>query len=190
VKILQNSFVQEQKKNKRTSETTLDLARLFQEYYPRVYNYLRYRTNSLEDAEDLMSTVFERAYTYRTQFDGAKGSFLTWLFRIAHNTLANYYRTYERYSAWVAEGEPPPDIMTPEPSLEAQVVKKEMILQLLQGLERLGERDREVISLKFAGKLSNKEIGEIMDMKEKTVSVVLLRAMRRLREQIKGEAVL
>jgi RNA polymerase sigma factor (sigma-70 family) len=61
---------------------------------------------------------------------------------------------------------------------------KETIVQLLQGLERLNERDQEVITLKFAGKLSNKEIGEIMDMKEKTVSVALLRAMRRLRQEI------
>jgi RNA polymerase sigma factor (sigma-70 family) len=53
----------------------------------------------------------------------------------------------------------------------------------------LRERDQEVISLKFAGRLSNKEIGQIMDLKEKTVSVVLLRAVRRLQKEIKKEAV-
>ena len=39
-----------------------------------------------------------------------------------------------------------------------------------------------------AGKLKNTEIGEILDMKEKTVSVVLLRAVRRLRQEIEKEA--
>ena len=62
------------------------------------------------------------------------------------------------------------------------MVQKETLAQLLQGIEHLNERDQEIISLKFAGRLGNKEIGEIMDLKEKTVSVVLLRAVRRLRQ--------
>lgn len=170
--------------NKQTSNSDLDLGALFQTYYPRIYNYLRYRVNSVEDAEDLIGVVFERAYTYRDQFDANKGAFSTWLFRIAHNTLANYYRTRERRSAWEAGIEPPLDLVTPEPSPEAQIVENETMLQLLRGLEGLSERDQEVISLKFAGRLGNKEIGEIIDMKEKTVSVALLRAMRRLRQQL------
>jgi len=67
------------------------------------------------------------------------------------------------------------------------VIEKEAITHLLQGLERLSERDQEVISLKFAGQLSNREIGQIMTLNEKTVSVVLWRAMRRLQQQLAGE---
>lgn len=159
-----------------------NLAGLFQEHYPRIYSYLRYRVNAVEDAEDLIGVVFERAYTHRDRFDPDKGSFSTWLFRIAHNTLANFYRSHERRSAWESESGLPPDLVTPEPSPESQVVQKETLAQLLQGIEHLNERDQEIISLKFAGRLGNKEIGEIMDLKEKTVSVVLLRAVRRLRQ--------
>lgn len=164
------------------STSDSNLAGLFQEYYPRIYSYLRYRVNSVEDAEDVIGVVFERAYIHRDQFDPNKGSFSTWLFRIAHNTLANFYRTRERRSAWESEAGLPPDLVTPEPSPESQVVHQETLAQLLQGIEHLSERDQEIISLKFAGRLGNKEIGEIMDLKEKTVSVVLLRAMRRLRQ--------
>jgi RNA polymerase sigma factor (sigma-70 family) len=66
-----------------------------------------------------------------------------------------------------------------------QLIQQETIAQILGGLAHLSERDREVISLKFAGRLGNKEIGQIMDLKEKTVSVVLLRAMRRLQQAVK-----
>ncbi|UCD29304.1 MAG: RNA polymerase sigma factor [Planctomycetota bacterium] len=162
----------------------LDFAELFRQYYPRVYNYLRYRVNVPADAEDLISIVFEKAYTHREQFDPAKGTFSAWLFRIAHNTLANYYRSHQRRSDWVAEGELPDDLVTFDSSLESRVIQHEAIAHVLQGLARLSERDREVISLKFAGQLSNQEIGQIMDLKEKTVSVVLLRAMRRLQKQM------
>jgi RNA polymerase sigma-70 factor (ECF subfamily) len=75
-----------------------------------------------------------------------------------------------------------------ESSPEAQIIHQEMLVQVLRGLARLSERDQEIISLKFAGRLRNKEIGQIMEMKEKTVSVVLLRAVRRLRLQIEEEA--
>ena len=170
------------------NEPQLDLANLFQTYYPRIYNYLRYRVTTVEDAEDLISTVFELAYKRRIQYDPDKGAFSTWLFRIAHNALIDFYRRRDRRAAWEDEGELPDDLVTPEDSPERQVVQQEMIIRLLQSLNQLSERDQEVISLKFAGRLRNTEIGEVLDMKEKTVSVVLLRAMRRLRQQLEPEA--
>lgn len=165
----------------------LDLAHLFREYYPRLYNYLRYRLGSLDEVEDMISTVFEKAYTRRDQFDPARGAFAAWLFRIAQNELASHFRRRQRRSIWESGAEIPLDLAAPGASPETQLVQQEQLIQLLAGLEQLGERDQEIISLKFAGKLSNKEIGEIMDMKEKTVSVVLLRAVRRLREQVDKE---
>jgi RNA polymerase sigma-70 factor (ECF subfamily) len=167
--------------------SNLDFAELFKEYYPRIYNYLRYRVNPPEDAEDLISVIFERAYVHREKFDPDKGAFSTWLFQIAHNTLANYYRAHQRRSIWEAERGLPDDLVASQPSLEAQVIEQETIRHLLQSLEHLNERDREIISLKFAGHLGNQEIGQIMDLKEKTVSVVLLRAMRRLQRQLEEE---
>jgi RNA polymerase sigma-70 factor (ECF subfamily) len=172
------------------SESTLDLAGLFQHYYPRVYNYLRYRVNAVEDAEDLIGMVFERAYTHRDQFNPNKGAFSTWLFRIAHNQLVNYYRKNKSRSNWETGVELPVDLVTPELSPEAQLMHQETLLSLLRCLERLNERDQEIISLKFAGKLRNNEISEILDMPEKTVSVVLLRAVRRLRQEMDKEAAL
>jgi RNA polymerase sigma-70 factor (ECF subfamily) len=171
------------------SEANLDLAQLFQQYYPYVYNYLRYRVNSVEEVEDLIGAIFEQAYTHRAQFDPARGAFSTWLFRIAHNILVSHYRRRSRRSAWEANIDVPLDLVSTEPSPETQVMQKETLVQMLRCLERLSDRDQEVISLKFAGKLRNKEIGEIMAMPEKTVSVVLLRAMRRLRQEIEKEAV-
>lgn len=170
------------------SEPRLNFAELFRECYPLIYNYLRYRLDSQPDAEDLTSLVFERAYTHREQFDATKGAFSTWLFRIAHNTLSNYYRTRQRRLAYEAESGLPADLVASEPAPEAQVIHKEAIARLLRGLKHLNQRDQEVISLKFAGQLSNKEIGQIMELNEKTVSVVLWRAMRRLQQHLQGEA--
>jgi RNA polymerase sigma-70 factor (ECF subfamily) len=167
-------------------EPALDLAELFRHYYPRMYNYLRYRVSSVEDVEDLISAIFEQAYTHRHQYDAAKGAFSTWLFRIARNELVSFYRKQQRRSAWESDAEVPVDLATTTPLPETQLIQQEAMLRLLQGLSQLSERDQEIISLKFAGRLKNKEIGEIMEMKEKTVSVALLRAARRLREYMEA----
>ena len=176
-----------QLKNGPQVEPALNLSELFQEYHPRIYNYLRYRVSSVEDAEDLIGTIFELAFKNRAQYDPAKGAFSTWLFRIARNELVSHYRQRKRRSVWETEAELPSDLVAVEPSPEMQLVQQEALLELLKGLAHLGERDQEVISLKFAGRLRNKEIGQIMKMKEKTVSVVLLRAVRRLRQEMEKE---
>jgi RNA polymerase sigma-70 factor (ECF subfamily) len=169
-------------------EAGVNFPELFQEHYSRIHNYFRYRVDVQEDAEDLTSTAFERAYAYRERFDAAKGTFSTWLFRIAHNVLANYYRGRQRRAVYEAEGDLPADLVTPAPSPETQMIQEESIARLLRGLRGLSQRDQEVITLKFAGALSNREIGEIMGLKEKTVSVVLWRAMGRLQRRLKGDA--
>lgn len=175
-------------KSKEVSEPNLDLAKLFQEYHPRIYNYLRYRINSVEDVEDLLGVIFELACKRRAQFDPGKGAFSTWLFRIAHNELVSFYRKRTSRSNWETGAEIPTDLLAAEPSPEAQLIHQEALVLMLRCLERLSERDQEIISLKFAGRLRNTEIGEIMELPEKTVSVVLLRAVRHLRQEMEREA--
>ncbi|MFN8457186.1 MAG: sigma-70 family RNA polymerase sigma factor, partial [Anaerolineae bacterium] len=121
------------------------------------------------------------------QFEVSKGSFSTWLFSIAHNTLANYYRTRQRRQVWETQQELPEDLVKSDSSPETYLIQQETLAQLLRSLTRLSERDQEVISLKFAGRLSNQEIGQVMNLPEKNVAVVLFRAMRRL-QQLVAEA--
>jgi RNA polymerase sigma-70 factor (ECF subfamily) len=166
----------------------LDFGELFRTYQPRIYNYFRCRVQSQEDAEDLTGQTFERAYMHRGKFDAAKGTFAAWLYSIAHNILANYYRTHQRRSTYEAEGGLPADLMTSVSPPETQVIQAETISRLLRNLRHLNERDQEVITLKFAGQLSNKDIGQVMRLKEKTVSVVLWRAMQRLHRQLEEDA--
>lgn len=166
----------------------LNFAELFRQFHPRVYNYLRYRVAAAEDVDDLVSAVFEKAFARRAQFDPAKGNFSAWIFGIAHNTLANFYRDSQRQAGWASDQPVLDDLCAPAEGLENQVIQQEQLFLLLTKLAQLNERDQEAISLKFAGRLSNIEIGEIMGLKEKTVSVVLLRAMRRLQQLVQEES--
>jgi RNA polymerase sigma-70 factor (ECF subfamily) len=187
---LQTVATAEMKSETQHAKPNLDLAKRFEYYYPRIYSYLRYRLSSVEDTEDLIGAIFERAYARRDRFDSSKGAFSTWLFRIARNMLVDHYRQRQRRLTWEIGADISVDLVTPEPLPEAQMIHHEALLIMLRCLERLSERDQEIISLKFAGKLRNNEISEIMEMREKTVSVVLLRAVRRLRQEMELEAAL
>ena len=66
-------------------------------------------------------------------------------------------------------------------------MRREQQRQLLDLLTTLSERDQEVIQLRFFGRLTNRTIAELLDMNEKTVSVVILRSLRKLKAQFEQQ---
>ena len=167
-----------------------DVEALFREYHPRVYAYVRYRIASVAEAEDLTSDVLERALAHLASYDDRKGAFSTWLFRIAHNTWVNYLKQRQRRNPHhVALGEELEDLVANEPTPEQAVLHKEETAQLLKSLGTLPYRQQEILSLRFAGRLTNREIARVLKMNERTVSVTILRALRKLRQQLVGSDV-
>jgi len=168
----------------------LDVEALFREYHPRVYAYVRYRIADVSEAEDLTSEVLERALTHLASYDARKGAFSTWLFRIAHNTWVNYLkRRWRRNPHHVDLGEGLEDLAANEPTPEQALLHKEETAQLLKGLNTLSTRQQEILSLRFAGRLTNREIARILRMNERTVSVTILRTLRKLRQRLVGSEV-
>ena len=161
----------------------LDFAALFDLYYPKLYRYVRYRVASLQEAEDLTALVFERALTHLASYDPAKGAFSTWLFRIAHNALVNHLAQQGRRGISVDLEEMaglPSESRSPEEAL----IHQEAVQRLLRDVSTLSSRDQDILALKFAGRLTNREIAGILDLNEKTVSVILLRSLRKLRRLV------
>ncbi len=164
----------------------LDFGALFGLYYPKLYRYARYRVDSLQEAEDLTALVFERALTHQASYDPAKGAFSTWLFRIAHNAIINHCMQHRRRGIPV-DLEEIADLPIESRSPEEAVIHKEGLQRLLQRVSTLSPRDQDILALKFASRLTNREIAETLDLNEKTVSVILLRSLRKLRQQIEKD---
>ena len=162
-----------------------DLEDLFREYHPRVYAYVRYRVADVSEAEDLTSEILERALTYLVSYDARKGAFSTWLFRIAHNTYVNYVKRRQRRAPYHMDlGEGIEDLGADEPDPEQVLVQQEAKVRLLGCLNTLPARQQEILTLRFAGQLTNREIASVLKMNERTVSVYILRALRKLRQQL------
>lgn len=162
-----------------------DMEALFREYHPRVYTYVRYRIADVAEAEDLTSEILERALTHLASFDARKGAFSIWLFRIAHNTLVNHLKKqHRRDQHHIDLGEGMEDLPASGPTPEQVVLQKEQMARLLKCFSTLPSRQQEILSLRFAGQLTNREIAKILRMNERTVSVTILRALRKLRQRL------
>ena len=69
---------------------------LYDRYIGRIYNYIYYRTGNQHDAEDLTSRVFTRAIKHIPHYEDRGLPFSAWLYRIAHNLVANFHRDNSR----------------------------------------------------------------------------------------------
>lgn len=142
----------------------------------QVYSYVAYRIGAGSEAEDVTSETFERALRYRDSFDPRRGTPFAWLLGIARSTVAGRrLRVHEQLDAEAAAG---------ADEIEEQVAAR---LDLQAALERLEERDRELISLRYGADLSSKQIGELLGLEPGAVDVSLHRARSRLRAAL-GEA--
>lgn len=165
---------------------SLAFEELFDHYFPRVYNYVRCRVGNRDVADDLTSHIFERIYsrldTYRPEY----GRFAPWIFSIAQHTVTDYYRKQSRsvVSLELVEG-----LACAEADIGEVVALKETRDNLLRALARLGDRDRNIVALKFWGRLSNRRIAELTGLTDSNVGVILYRAMRSLRAILDGQGV-
>jgi RNA polymerase sigma-70 factor, ECF subfamily len=151
---------------------------LYDAYFPRVYNYVRYRCYDLVTADDLTAQIFERLLDHIRQYTPGRGPFEAWLFTIARNVVNSHFRGMRfPWLAWEELNHQPAD----GPNLEETVVSHEARDSLLAALSRLDARSRDVLSLKYAASLSSREIAQMTRLSDSNVRVILHRALERLR---------
>lgn len=155
-------------------------ADVFDRYYDRVYKYMRYRLNSIEEAEDLSSHVFEKVIDKINTYNPERAPFEVWLFSIAQNTVNAHYRRHKRRIWFPLESIR--DLPCEQPNPEEAAVHNEDQGRLLAALGSLDERGRNIIAMRFAGGLKNREIAELMGLSESNTGVILYRSLHKLRE--------
>ncbi len=149
-------------------------APLYERYFPRIYAYCLRRVGSNEEAEDLTSLVFTRALTSIGSYRG--GSVVAWLFRIAHNAVANHLRDRRPQLPLDTASHP-----VSGEDLSAGIVRDEEQEHLARLLAALPDDQREILVLRLVGELTAREIGAVIGKREGAVRVALHRIVRRLR---------
>jgi RNA polymerase sigma factor (sigma-70 family) len=157
-------------------------ARAYDEHVWHVYGYFAYRLDSRDDAEDLTQLTFERALRAWDRFDARRASLATWLLAIARNLLVDHYRRdRSRRNEPIGHDEASEAALGSEgPDEDGLGISPE----LAAGLEQLGQREREVIALRFGGDLTGPEIAQLTGLSLSNVQQILSRSLRRLRAEL------
>jgi RNA polymerase sigma-70 factor (ECF subfamily) len=157
---------------------------LYERHVRRIYNYIFYRTGNHHDAEDLTARVFQRALRHVGKFEDKGVPFSAWLYRIAHNLVANWHRDRSRRPTVPLEDNLLPSGAGPHP--EAMAVATEEQRFLMDAVRRLPEDRQQLLILKFVERLSNAEIGLIMGRTEGAIKSLYHRTLNTLRDELVG----
>jgi RNA polymerase sigma-70 factor (ECF subfamily) len=155
---------------------------LYERYVERVYNYIYYRTGSVYDAEDLTERVFMRALRHIHNYSDRGLPFSAWLYRIAHNLVANWYRDNSRRKEVPLEDSLAMHPRSEHPEQELlRVEERERLMAVLRGIP---EDRQQLILLKFVEHLSNAEIATIMGRTEGAIKSLYHRTLLSLRDEL------
>ena len=146
----------------KSQEDVSAFGELYDEYYPKILNYTLRRTASVQIAQEVTSTVFFKALENIGRFRWRDIPFSAWLYRIASNEIANYYRGngHKEYSleqlahSRILAGS---SIEVEAFDVEADLLRHEDFLALHRRIAQLPLKYQEVITLRF---FEEKQIGE------------------------------
>ena len=153
-------------------------AEVYQRYAPRVFAYLRGRTDP-DEAADLTQQVFVKVLSAIGKYKERDVPFRAWIFRIAANAAIDRHRRDRRLLPLAAaEGV---FASTPDPELSA--IRADQLRRLRALVGKLKESDQHLLALRFGGGLSSAEIAHVVSRSEDAVRKQLWRVIRVLKEQ-------
>ncbi len=167
-----------------------DIDQLVEEYSDCVYRYCKSIAFTLEDAEDLYQQTFLKAFELRRKISLERNP-KAFLLAIATNIWRNQkskYARHERIAPTIsseAEGVQIEDVSGEQDVLE-QIVQAEQLEQLRACVNRLPEKQRQVVTLFYAAELPVEEIAVVLKIPKGTVKSRLHHAREQLRVEMEG----
>ncbi|MDO9355477.1 MAG: sigma-70 family RNA polymerase sigma factor [Solirubrobacteraceae bacterium] len=161
----------------RRSSRDNDLERVYREHLDAIFSFFSYSV-ARHVAEDLTATTFERVVKAWGRYDPSKASERTWILTIARNALTDHYRRQSHRKA---------ASLDEHPGLADSLAQADPFAQPLAAdafagwLRDLGDRDRQVLALKYGADLSAAEIAALLDLSEPNIHQIVSRALKRLR---------
>lgn len=150
-------------------------------FFPQIHRYVFYKV-SRDQVEDLVSDIFVKVWSQLKKYRKQASPFRSWVFRIAHNTIIDHYRTHKEFYE-LEERILDHDEMTPERHTD-QSLNSERVYRVLR---KLGKPYQDAILLKFMNHLPNAEIAEMIQVSESNVRTLQHRALRKMRDMLETE---
>lgn len=149
---------------------------LYDRHFDDLYRYVYFRIGNRWDTDDLVSSVFAKAYEQQRQLRGAAKP---WLFAIARNAISDFYRRgrreipQEQLPDWPAEDQTDAGLL---------VAAEQDCLR--QALRALAADQQELISLRYFADLRQRQIAAVLQISEAAVKMRLHRLLGQMKEMV------
>lgn len=157
----------------------LDIGQIYDTYFSQIYHFIFSQVLHKELAEDIASDSFLKVINSLDTFDSAKASLRTWIFRIAHHTLIDYYRTHKIHMNLEYQI----NFLRVQFETQYEQITNDTCKELYRLLAQLSDRSKTILHLKYFNNMSNREIAAITGMNASTVSTLHQRALLSLRKK-------
>ena len=155
---------------------------LFDRTLPKIYGYLYRRVGHREIAEDLASRTFEKALANIHRFSPERGTWNSWIYRIATNVLFDHFRAGNREVPMPEEEWNEPSVPETASKTTERGIDRKM---LLAAMAKLPERYRSALALRFFEEKTTEEMAAILKVSRGTLAVLIHRSLRALEKIVK-----
>jgi len=154
---------------------------LYNEYIDKIYKFVYLKTYQKELAEDLTSEIFFKALKNLEKFDTEKKdtSFKSWIYRIAHNRVIDFYRTKKEEISIENALEKWEEI-----NFWKNLDEKEKIKEVLKFLETLKTEHKDILIMRLWEGFSYKEIAEVTWKSEDNCKKIVSRSIVKINQNI------
>jgi len=152
---------------------------IYNQYYKNVYRYILFRITNHYDAEELANDVFVKAIRNQKSYN-LRYSMEAWLIGIAKNTVTDYLRKNMRVQFVPLDAVAERSSTTNQP--EDIAIAGEEARQLVSAMAKLKDKERQILSMKFATDLKHKEIAGVLGISEVNARVSAHMALNKLKK--------
>ena len=163
-----------------------DFEAVYTEYYQKLLTFVSNRVGNVETAQDIVQSVFLSCYRNWDKFDMQRGSVGTWLYCIARNKIKNHYRDQkDNISIDALANEGGQEMVDQLSAWHFEMLENRDALA--RALERLPQRNRDIVILSYFGEYTDQEVAEYMNLSHGNVRAILSRSRKLLAQYLKQD---
>ncbi|HET9946865.1 MAG TPA: RNA polymerase sigma factor [Patescibacteria group bacterium] len=157
------------------------IEKFYLEYLPKIQRYLKKHLPSTTDSEVFANDIFLEAIDSLPLFEG-QCSLQTWLYRIAHNKVVDFYRKKKITSLLISKIPFFEAIAQEVYQPEFQYEKNKLRDKIEKTLRGMSYNYRKILTLHYEDNLSVKEIAKEMNLTHKAAESLLFRARQNFKK--------
>ncbi|MGM9644958.1 MAG: RNA polymerase sigma factor [Eubacteriales bacterium] len=157
-----------------------DCGFIYTQYCDKVFGFVRSKIFNQAEAEDIVQTVFLKVYGNLDKYDETKASLSTWIYTITRNTVYDYLKEKRDHPVL----ELIDNTVDPAEEPDDSILNNEALEELASALEKLPQKERDVIILIYYQGKPKTEVAKILDITYGQLRYLHDKALSRLKEML------